>query len=74
LVVTTTATHVLEEFRRLAPAEKHEVFQAIAQETSRKVRNEDLVKTVLESKGRIQLDPVLANEIALAHDLTPEEF
>jgi hypothetical protein len=32
--MTATATHILEEFRQLAPAEKREVFQAIARETT----------------------------------------
>lgn len=70
--MTATATHILEEFRQLAPAEKHEVLATIAQEVAaapapRAAR--------LERHGtdRIRLDPVLANEIALSDACNPEE-
>ena len=32
--MTTTAAHIVEEFKRLTPAEKREVFQAIVQEVA----------------------------------------
>jgi hypothetical protein len=69
---TATATHILEQFKRLTPAEKREVFQAIVQETAA-VPTRAAVRLERHGANRIRLDPVLANEIALSDAFNPEE-
>jgi len=69
--MTATATHILEEFKQLAPAEKQEVMATLAQEAAAAIRPSALRERL--PARRIRLDPVLANEIALSDALNPEE-
>ena len=70
--MTAIATHIVEEFRQLAPAEKREVFATIAQEVAA-APTPRAVKWERHGATRIRLDPVLANEIALSDACNPEE-
>ena len=69
--MTATATHILEEFRQLAPAEKREVLATIVQEVA-VAPTPRAVKLERHGANRIRLDPVLANEIALSDACNPE--
>ena len=69
--MTSAATHVLEEFRRLAPAEKREVIATLAEEVAVAVPSS--LQPKQSPANRIRLDPVLANEIALSDACNPEE-
>jgi hypothetical protein len=69
--MTTTATHILEEFKALSPAERRQVFEAIAQETAAATPRSPRLEP--GRANRIRLEPGLANEIALSHVFNPEE-
>ena len=61
--MTATATHILEEFKRLTPAEKREVLEAIVREATVPPQSTGArPKTIAEIAGKYRSSPETAGE------------